>query len=102
MTQLTRVQVMPHTEASDPETSWKSAAKETAPWSQSGRLQEFTVCLDCGNCEWNGGFLPCTSGLAVPTAAESGLWWAHGAELLKSLKYFYSYKKLLFSCFTNT
>lgn len=37
---------MPHMEASDPETSWKSAAKETAPWSQSGRLQEFTVCLD--------------------------------------------------------
>lgn len=37
---------MPHTEASDPETSWKSAAKETAPWSQSGRLQAFTVCLD--------------------------------------------------------
>lgn len=34
---------MPHMEASDPETSWKSAAKETAPWSQSGCLQAFAV-----------------------------------------------------------
>lgn len=50
---------MPHTEASDPETSWKSAAKETAPWSQPG------VCylLHLGaHCDWNGEFLPCTSG----------------------------------------
>lgn len=34
---------MPHTVASDPETSWKSAAKEIAPWSKSGCLQALAV-----------------------------------------------------------
>lgn len=34
---------MPHTVASDPETSWKSAAKETAPRSKPGCLQALAV-----------------------------------------------------------
>lgn len=80
---------MPHTEASDPETSWKSAAKETAPWSQWG-----VCCLPRlgAHCDGMEDFFPAPQAQAASVDAEFGHKWAQGAELLKTLKYFYSYK----------
>lgn len=54
------------------------------------------------HCDGMEDFFPAPQAQAASVDAESGHKWAQGAELLKTLKYFYSYKKLLFSCFTNT